>query len=131
MQHHPVGVIGRGVFAIVKNMPPLREPKNEYFAFLAGLFGAFGNFFYLRTLRDFSVSLALNIGLTIVLPGVGFLPSLLFSAVYGFLRVRYSNEKLALLARSKDDDDVLPPGSGGELITLHPEQTEKPFSKAA
>jgi hypothetical protein len=85
-----------GTGKIVEGMGPLAKTKNPFVAGLAGFFfGAFGVGLYLGSWRDFFVCLALLVGLTIVIPGIGVVPGWLFSAVYGYARASKSNEHLA------------------------------------
>lgn len=97
MSNHHVGHAAKLSAEIVKGMKPLPEPKNPAVAFVVGLlFGAIGIAIYFKSAKDFFVCMAMFIGLSIVLPGLGTLLGWGSAAVYGAYRAQSSNENQLL-----------------------------------
>jgi len=81
----------------VKSLKPLPEPKNPAIAFVAGLLlGALGVAIYFKSIKDFWVCMAMFIGLSIILPGIGTPLGWLFAPIYGAYRAHSSNENQLL-----------------------------------
>jgi hypothetical protein len=80
----------KGAIEIVKNLEPLKEPKNAALAFFLGfLFGPFGIGIYFKSGKDFAICFAmLMVG--VLFFGFGAIPGWLFSACYGAWRAQQS-----------------------------------------
>jgi hypothetical protein len=96
MSNHHIGHAAKLTAEAIKELPPLRAPKNVFLAFVAGfVFGPLGVGFYLWSLVDFFLCLAVLIFFSFLMAfGPGELIGWLFSAGYGAWRVHTSNRNL-------------------------------------
>ncbi|MDO9223598.1 MAG: hypothetical protein Q7U20_07790 [Caulobacter sp.] len=90
---HHLGEALKGGAEIVKELPPLHEHKSPSVAFAAGLMlGALGVALYLRSVKDFAICMAMFLGLSLLIPGVGSAVGWIFAPVYGAWRAYTSNQ---------------------------------------
>ena len=80
-----------------EDLPALPYPQSPGTAFGVGLvFGPLGLAIHLRSVRAFCVCLAVFVGASLILPGIGMLFGWCFSPLYGAWRVHSSNQNLGL-----------------------------------
>ena len=73
----------------------LNSHKNPGIACMVGvLFGSIGLGIYLKSFEDFVICTVVLMLLVIFIPGVGVVPGFLLTGVYGYFRVKNSNERL-------------------------------------
>lgn len=93
MSHDHIGHAAKAGIHLIKDLPPLPEPKNPAIAFGAGLiFGALGVAIYFKSAKDFVICFGLFIVASILLPGLGSILGWFFAPCYGAYRALSSNE---------------------------------------
>lgn len=97
MSIHHIKDVAEGSAGVIKNLPPLAEPKNPVNAFMAGLiFEALGVAIYFKSAKDFVICFGLFIVASNMLPGLGSMLGWFFAPCFGADRAVSSNESWGL-----------------------------------
>jgi len=103
----------RSAFGVADKLEPLKSPKDPVLAAVAALaLGGVGLGLYLRSWTDFFIPWLMLIVLMIFSIPMGGLPVFfapIFWAIYGYRRVKASNQKLEFQTDIRDAEIIVPP----------------------